>query len=183
MIIGLYGDSRSGKDTIAKEIVEYTEGRYEWRSFAVVLRELLLAIDPWMPDPFGYAVRYSDELNAHGLDGMKKLFPESVDLMIRLGQGARDILGEDVWVDPILTDLTGDEDMIISDCRQPNEYESIINLGGEVWKVVRPGTTRRGMDGLLDHLTFPVTLHNNRGTNDLKLQVRREIDALQDRRS
>jgi hypothetical protein len=189
LIIGLYGDSRSGKDTAAKEIVEYTKGRYTWFSFAVVLRQLLWEINPilaWNDGEDGFVLNtgptyYQDALNEHGLDGMKKLYPESVELMIRLGQGARDILGEDVWVKPVLLDCAHVSDVVISDVRQPNEYDAIIDMGGEVWKVVRAGTTRRAMDGLLDDRHFPVVLHNSGSPDDFKLVVRRELDALQDR--
>jgi hypothetical protein len=190
VIIGLYGDSRSGKDTAAQEIVDYTNGWYHWYSFAVVLRELLWEINPildWNDGLDGYvlntgATYYQTALRDLGLDGMKKRYPESVELMIRLGQGARDILGEDVWVAPVMKEVDAlGEHVVISDVRQPNEYDAIIERGGEVWKVVKPGTTRRAMDGLLDNRHFSVVLHNNRSIADFKLLVREEMDALSHR--
>ena len=181
MIIGLYGDSRAGKDTVARRIAH--KHGYEWRSFAIILRELLYEINPIIGGESDvneevYYMRYQRAIQEYGLDGTKKLFPESVDLMIRLGQGARDILGEDVWASRVLEDLGGDEKVVISDVRQPNEYDGIIARGGQVWHIVKAGTTRKAMDGLLDDRHFHVVLHNNSSVDDLHDQVDREIHAL-----
>lgn len=177
MIIGLYGDSRSGKDTIA-QILE-SKG-FEWRSFAATLRKLLERIDPWLIDSEELGIKYEHAIREFGLDFVKKTWPESVEYMIRLGQGVRDIIHEDAWIWPVMRDLP--EKMVISDVRQPNEYETITQAGGEVWRVVRPGTIRRGMDGLLDDYHFPVTIHNSGSSDDLRDIINQEVEnALQNR--
>lgn len=173
MIIGLYGDSGSGKDTIAK--IALVKRGFDWRSFAVALREVLYQINPWLPE---IDMEYAEAIDNFGLDWVKKNSHLSVEYMIRLGQAARTIIDENVWVRPVLdSNLPLPKNMVISDVRQPNEYEAIKNAGGEVWKVIRPGTVRRSMDGLLDHLYFPVTIYNGGDIDDLERIVCKEIDA------
>ena len=168
MIIGLYGDSRCGKDTVAM-IIE-SEG-YVWRSFAGALRELLFQINPVID--FEDGITYQDALKHFTLDAVKKNFPESVELMIRLGQAARNIIHEDVWIWPVMRNLPFNT--VISDVRQQNEYDAIMDAGGEVWKIVRPGTKPRAMDRLLDHNDFSVCIHNNGSLADLELVVKEQL--------
>ena|SRR5688572_5701715 len=175
ILVGLYGDSRSGKDTVARQFEADYE--FEWRSFANALRQILLDINPTFD-----GMAYLNELvRDYGWDGVKKHWPESVDMMIALGQSVRDNIHEDAWTWSVLSEPLP-ERLVISDVRQPNEYEKIKALGGEVWKIVRPGTTRRGMDGLLDHRFFDVVIYNNAGPDALRATVDREVSrALQDR--
>lgn len=169
MIVGLYADSRAGKDTTARIMQE--EKGFEWRSFAAPLRQILLNLNP----TFDGLVHLQELVRDYGWDGVKKHFPESVDMMIALGQSVRDLLHVDAWIWGVITDPLPPR-MVISDVRQPNEYEAIINAGGEVWKIIRPGTTRRAMDGLLDHCDFAVTLYNNTTQDDFRSTVIREVD-------
>ena len=180
MIVGLYGDSRAGKDTVARIMVE--EFGAEWRSFAAPLRQILLNVNPYLRNEPGTHPTYlADEVEQHGWDWVKKNYPESVDWMIQLGQSVRDLIHVDAWIWSVLTDPLP-RFMVISDVRQPNEYDAIRHAGGEVWRVIRPGTTRRGMDGLLDDRYFPVTLHNNTNRDDLRMVTFREVNrAIQDR--
>ena len=179
MIIGLYGDSRAGKDTTARIMQE--EFGIEWRSFAAPLREILLNMNPIICDDDGDLCRLSDAVTSFGWDFVKKHYPQSVDMMISLGQSVRDLIHVDAWIWSVLTDPMP-TNMVISDVRQPNEYDAIINAGGEVWKIIRPGTTRRAMDGLLDDRHFAVTLFNNTDQDDFRHTVILEVqDALSNR--
>lgn len=179
MILGLYGDSRSGKDTTAHIMVD--EFEFEWRSFAAPLREILFNINPYLIDWAGEGIRYQDAIRDYGLDDTKKNFPDSVDMMIALGQSVRDLIHEDAWIWSVMEEPLPKR-MVISDVRQPNEYKAITDAGGEVWRIIRPGTVRRGMDGLLDDHFFPVTIYNDDGPDVLRNVVKREVElAWQDR--
>lgn len=186
MLIGLYGDSRSGKDTVAKILQE--EHGFEWRSFAAPLREILLGVNPPVGNNVdGYDFTLKEAVENYGWDWVKKQYPYSVDMMIGLGQSVRDIIGIDTWLTPVLgapgTKVELPERLVISDVRQPNEYERIHDLGGKVWKIIRPSnTTRRGMDGLLDDRLFSARLWNNSDIDDLKRIVSREVKALENPR-
>jgi hypothetical protein len=177
VIVGLTGISRSGKDSVAKILVEHHG--YEWRSFAGNLRQILLQINPWLINEHSQ-VRYADAVRNYGLDYVKKNYPESVEYMISLGQSVRDVLGEDSWVDTILP-KQGElryKDLVISDVRQPNEYSRIKSYGGQVWRIIRKGTTPRGMDNLLDDHEFDATLFNNGTPEELKEMVKSCIESL-----
>lgn len=180
IVVGLHGDSRAGKDTVAKEMALNHE--FEWRSFANPLRQILLAINPMIDhDETGIEFHLKDAVDDYGWDWVKKYYPYSVEMMISLGQSVRDYIHEDAWIWNALAEPLPKR-LVISDVRQPNEYEAIKALGGEIWKVVRPGTTKRGMDGLLDNREFDVTLYNNNNIDSFREAINREVThALQDR--
>lgn len=164
MIIGLYGPSRCGKDSIAKILQDKYD--YEWRQFAKNLRLVLESINPYLSN--GY--KYKETVETLGLDLMKESFPESVDYMIGLGQAVRDIIHEDAWTWRPLMDIP--ENMVISDVRQPNEAEKILDLGGQLWRIERPiGSKKRGMDGLLNHFAFDIVIYNTGTLADLETVI------------
>lgn len=165
-LIGLHGHSRCGKDTVAGILVELYG--YEQRVMADPIRKILLAIDPYVPDI--EPMLLSRAVETWGWDGVKKHFPDTVEWMIRLGQSARDLIDEDIWLRPVLRDLQART--VISDVRQMNEAAAIRQLGGHLWKVVRPGTTPRGMDSLLEKVEFDCVIHNNGSLTDLEEAVR-----------
>lgn len=172
MIIGLHGESRAGKDTVAQILQDKHD--FEWRSFAANLREILLRIDPFLcgGGESKWCLRYSDALLDYGLDGVKDLFPEAVEYMISLGQSVRDIIGEDSWVTPVLHDLIDSSmDVVISDVRQLNEAQGILHMGGEIWKITRPGTVARAMDHYLDDWDFHAEIDNSGNLEDLEAVV------------
>lgn len=166
MIIGLHGESRSGKDSVAR--ILQTECGFEWRSFASNLRSILLKINPYLPE---VDMPLQKALETHNWDWIKAHSHSSVEQMIALGQSVRDLIHEDAWVWPVLREPFPDY-LVISDCRQPNEFEAIKALDGEVWKIVRPGTTARSMDHYLDDYEFDVILNNTGTLEDLTLLVK-----------
>jgi hypothetical protein len=178
-IVGLYGDSRSGKDTTARIMQEMG---FEWRSFAAPLRQILYNIDPLIHNVDGDVLgQLQHHVDSFGWDWVKKYAPVVVDQMISLGQSVRDLIHEDAWIWGVIHDPLP-KYMVISDVRQPNEYDAIINAGGEVWRIIRAGTTRRAMDGLLDDRYFHCDLYNNGSEDDFRLIVRSNVEyAIQNR--
>jgi hypothetical protein len=62
----------------------------------------------------------------------------------------------------------------ITDLRYPNEAQRVLDLGGEVWEVVRPGLVS---DGHASEQTLPrdlvtLTIENDSDVADLQLKVR-----------
>lgn len=156
MLIGLYGPSRAGKDTVAGVLVR--NHGFEQRNLASPIRHVLSMINPIYLNEEGYPIRLSPLLAEHDWDFIKKHFPESVDHMIALGQGMRDI-DESVWLNACVKDSF--DNLVIADVRQPNEADFIYNHGGELWKIEREGSQKRGMDGLLDDYDFSVEIKND----------------------
>lgn len=170
MIIGLHGESRVGKDSVAK-ILQKEEG-YEWRSFASNLRAICLAINPYLTE---IDMRLQPAVADYGWDWVKEYSYDSVEMMINLGQSARDLLDPDIWVTPVMQDLYPGSKVVISDVRQRNEAQAIKARGGQLWKIVRPGTVARGMDNLLDDYPFSLVIHNNGSLDDLAVIVRAAV--------
>lgn len=168
-LIGLYGDSRCGKDTVAGILKKYG---YEQRVMADPIREMLLKIDPIIAvgREWDYST-LSDEFKYYkgDWDKIKAAVPYATDLMIALGQAARDIIAEDVWLAPVMRNLPSRT--VISDIRQPNEYEAVKLFGGEVWHIIRPGTVPRGMDRLLDGYKFDAIIENDSTLTELAIKI------------
>lgn len=174
-VIGLVGNSRAGKDEVAKILV--ADFGYEQRAQAAAIRKILLGLDPLLKDDHGniYSMRELFEICNENWDVVKAASKESVDLMIRLGQTCRDVLGLDVWLNTAFPPIGSDVKVVISDIRQENEYDAVKARGGEVWKIIRPGVEKRAMDGLLDHLEFDAVLYNNGTLVDLRGMVQASI--------
>lgn len=199
MIIGLYGESRCGKDSVAAVLVK--DFGYEQRAMAGAIRDILVGMNPVIKDNGGVVWELLDLFDqCHGdWDRIKAMSSEATDYMIRLGQTCRDVLGETVWLNKVLppcscesfqlvtysgsvtrVDCTCTPSVVISDVRQPNEYREIKARGGQVWKVIRPGLTRRGMDGLLDDLDFDARIDNLGSLEDLRSIVQSIITSKAD---
>lgn len=171
MLIGLHGESRAGKDSVARILVD--QYGFEQRALATGIRTMLLDLNPWLRDNFGDLVqlRWLYEECDGDWDRIKASSKDSVEFMIRLGQSARDTISEDVWIQsqfPTMRfDVFKEGNVVISDIRQPNEVDFLRRWGGELWKVERKGTEKRGMDSLLKDVKFDATIVNNGTLADL----------------
>lgn len=176
-LIGLYGPSRAGKDSVAAILRD--DFGFQQRAMAEGIRDILLGLNPIIKDKHGVVWGLVELFNRceGNWDDVKAVCPDSVDYMIRLGQTCRDVLGETVWLHRVLPEGDLKESICISDVRQPNEYAAIQMRGGQVWKISRPGTEKRGMDGLLDHLEFDAHIINRGSLSDLRGIVAATISA------
>lgn len=176
-IIGLYGPSRAGKDSVAAVLND--DFGFTQKAMAEGIREILLGLNPLVQKNDGDICHMKTLLweCENDWDKVKAISFDSVDYMIRLGQSCRDTLGETVWLDRVLPDGELKDSICISDVRQPNEYTAIKRRGGVVWKISRPGTEKRGMDGLLDHLEFDAHIINRGSLSDLRGIVQATITA------
>lgn len=138
MLIGLTGFAQSGKSTVAG----FTG--FEVVSFAEPLRRLLELVNPWVQiNDTGQKRRYSEVLEEHGYE-WAKAHTDARAYLIHLGDGARQVLGDAVWVNAGRRAITratddGHRDVVIPDVRYPNEAKMISAMGGEVWHIERPG--------------------------------------------
>lgn len=172
MLIGLHGESRAGKDSVARILVE--DFGFQQVALATRIRNILLDLNPWLRDNFGDLVqlRWLYEECDGDWDMIKAKSKDSVDFMIRLGQSARDNISEDVWIEAALGGVKygfpPEGNIVISDIRQLNEVELIRAYDGELWKIERPGTEKRDMDGLLKGVTFEANIVNDGTLKDLR---------------
>ena len=140
MIIGVCGFIGSGKDTIADYLTNFHEFRRE--SFANSLKDAVAQVfgwdrtmlegrtkqarewreqvDPWWSDRLGYSVTPRWVLQYWGTEVCRKGFHD------------------DIWIASLENKLRNStDDVVVSDCRFPNEIKSIKAAGGIVVRVHR----------------------------------------------
>jgi hypothetical protein len=144
VLIGLSGYARAGKDSVAA-ILHDLDG-FERVAFADPVRELALAIDPFVfldgPQRMKHQ-RLSEVVARLGWEQAKR-HTDIRRLLQRIGtEGVRDILGENVWLDHwhdrVEDALLAGANIVATDVRFRNEADLIKSLGGQVWRIGRPG--------------------------------------------
>src|ERR1019366_2559468 len=109
-LIGITGKARAGKDTLADIIVR--KYRYKQRAFGDKLKEIALAINPILESAGGNEymdwpeLRLQDLVNEVGWEKAKEDVPEVRRLLQVIGtEAGRNIFGEDVWVNLLVSDM------------------------------------------------------------------------------
>jgi hypothetical protein len=141
MIIGIVGLIGSGKDTIA----DYLQNIHQFRreSFAHTLKDAVAQVFGWDRELLEGRTRESREWReqvdiwwAERLK-MPHLTPRYV-LQVWGTEVARKSFHDDIWIAALENKLRKThDDVVISDCRFPNEIKAIRNSGGTVIRVVR----------------------------------------------
>jgi len=141
-LIGVSGKAMHGKDTVGAILSE--KRGYTRMAFADKLKELTVLADPLILCGMSLRLdRLSAYVRAVGMDAAKKE-AEVRRLLQALGHGAREIFGEDAWVDALFRQIDsspgelGPGFFVVTDVRYPNEAEAVRRRGGEVWRIVRP---------------------------------------------
>lgn len=141
MIIGVCGFIGSGKDTIADYLTNFHGFRRE--SFANSLKDAVSMVFGWdrtmLEGRTTSAREWREQVDPWWAQrlGMPHLTPRWV-----LQYWGTDILrghfNDDIWIASLENKLRNSkDDIVISDCRFPNEIKSIRNAGGIVVRVVR----------------------------------------------
>jgi hypothetical protein len=141
MIIGVCGFIGSGKDTIADYLVNFHEFRRE--SFASTLKDAVAAVFGWdrtmLEGRTKEAREWREQVDpwwAARLD-MPTLTPRWV-LQYWGTEVCRKAFHDDIWIASLENKLRNSKDnVVISDCRFPNEISSIKNAGGQIVWVQR----------------------------------------------
>lgn len=141
MIIGICGFISSGKDTIADYLTNFHE--FERESFASSLKDAISVIFGW------------DRQLLEGRTVQSRKWREQVDpwWSERLGiphltprwilqnwgtEVCRSAFHDDIWIASLENKIRNSKhNIVITDCRFPNEIISLRNLGGKIIRVVR----------------------------------------------
>ena len=141
MIIGICGFIGSGKDTIADFLVNFHEFRRE--SFANTLKDAVASVFGWdrvmLEGRTKEARAWREQLDVWWSErlGIPELTPRWV-LQNWGTEVCRNHFHDDIWIASLENKLRNSKDnVVISDCRFPNEIKAIKNLGGIVIRVVR----------------------------------------------
>jgi hypothetical protein len=174
MIIGLVGYAQSGKDSVAKVLVE----RYGYTrlAFADNIRGMLHDMNPLVKDQ----LRVKDVIAEYGWEQSKQLFPEVRDLLQRLGVSARTHLDELIWVAAVMGQIQDGKNYVITDVRFENEATVVKSLGGDLWRVKRPGieaVNSHVSESQLDGYKVDKILSNGGTLEELELLVHTRMDS------
>jgi hypothetical protein len=147
-IIGLTGEARAGKDTVAKMIeqhyylAEVVRTGFAWKLKLSAMRifhpnatqEMALEWADWLKTQADVVIEETDVI------GVTNQITGRAFLQNYGTEAHRDTFGEDFWLDAVLWAGRDDCDiLVISDARFENEVQRIRDRGGEVWRVERPG--------------------------------------------
>lgn len=101
------------------------------------------------------------------------------DLLIAIGDGARNYVHPDIWVNGLFNQYKG-ENWIVPDMRYPNEHERITKLAGKTIRVNRPGLKNidHYSEIALDVSSFDYVIENDKSLNELYAQVKTIMDDI-----
>lgn len=176
-LIGLYSPApQSGKSTVAQILAE-AHG-YRRKGFADPLRSMARHFI----EAAGYSAEQADFLVSTG-EGKLTPLPEfggrtSRYLMQTLGtEWGRELVADGVWIGLALKG-TERAFVVLDDMRFPDEYDAVVEAGGEVWKVFRPGIpipTDHPSEGLLEDRSFDEVIVNDSSVEVLALKTRNAL--------
>jgi hypothetical protein len=141
MIIGICGFIGSGKDTVADYLVNFHEFRRE--SFASTLKDAVASVFGWdrtmLEGRTKEAREWREQVDPWWAErlAMPTLTPRWV-LQYWGTEVCRKSFHDDIWIASLENKLRNSKDnVVISDCRFPNEISSIKNAGGKIIWVQR----------------------------------------------
>ena len=154
MIVGIGHVARVGKDIAAGALSR--DLGFKRVAFADKLKELAILADPIVTGATQATNvgagkgRLAWVVQGMGYDEAKSVYPEVRKFLQDLGAGARDVFGEDFWIEQALgprkakTHPSSKADIVVSDVRYRNEAEEISERGGKMIRIDRPGYAPHG---------------------------------------
>jgi hypothetical protein len=140
-IIGICGFIGSGKDTAADYLVNFHEFRRD--SFAATLKDAVAAVFGWdrelLEGRTKHAREWREQVDSWWAERLKmpELTPR-LALQLWGTEVCRRAFHDDIWIASLEARLRNSRDnIVISDCRFPNEIKAIKQAGGQVVWVQR----------------------------------------------
>lgn len=141
MIVGIAGLIGSGKDTIADYLIRFKGFRR--MSYAEPLKDAVSAIFGWdrelLEGNTSYSREWRDQVDTWWSDrlNIENLTPRMVLQQWGTEVGRR-AFHDDIWIASVENKLlTAKDNIVLSDCRFPNELKSIKRMGGLTIRVSR----------------------------------------------
>lgn len=182
MIIGLTGYAQSGKDTVAKILVD--QYGYTRIAFADKIRDFLYETNPMYDSIAGEPLFVKARVDRDGWEKAKQS-PQIRRLLQNSGVAARKVFGEGFWVHEamktMLEDPRPDMNYVLTDVRFFNEADMIRAITGQIWRI-----KRIGVDAVNAHVSesqmddYPVDqiFTNNSSIEDLELMVKTRMQGV-----
>ncbi len=144
-IIGISGQLGSGKDTLARMIIE-NDNRFIQKSFAFKLKQIVSIIS---------GTSLEDNLSQEGKKKISPIFNLSLGEMQQIigTKVFRDNFDEDIWIKALFSDYDPKKDFwVISDVRFKNEAKYIKSLNGLIVRIEGdPAEIRKNSNRDLNH--------------------------------
>lgn len=143
MIVGIGNNYQVGKDSAALALCR--DLGFRRVAFADKLKDLALEADPLVTSSTmtvnigAGRGRLKWLVQGVGWDEAKRIYPEVREFLQRLGAAARNVFGDEFWIEQALAGIEPGERVVVSDVRYRNEAEAIKALGGIVIQIERPG--------------------------------------------
>jgi hypothetical protein len=169
-LIGLIGYARTGKDTFAAELV----AAYGYRrvAFADPLRAAAYALNPIVRSHWDGPIRLAEVVDEIGWERAKDEYPEVRRTLQHIGQGMRDTVDEDLWLNVAMDKVDGyGGPVVITDVRYRNEADAIRDRGGVLVRVIRPGArpaNAHESETALDRMDTDEVVRNVAGLEELR---------------
>lgn len=173
MIIGLAGFAGSGKDTVAKFLIE--DWNYKRYAFADAIKETLYDTDPFIDKE----LRLKTLVDKYGWDYTKNNYPEVRRLLQDFGLSGRNHFGKLHWAHQVFKQINFDHKAVITDIRFWNEADQTrVYDFAEVWRVHRPGVgpinNHKSELDLIDY-EYDAIIINDSDLESLKLKIDQEM--------
>lgn len=182
MLIGLHGRKQSGKDTLCGFLLEWGESLgydAERRSFASKLKvsaaqALGLNYTVEEAEEWADAFKVHGEIRYGALGHTQSGVITGREYLQNYGtQAHRNVFGTDFWIDMCIPthpeELPENTLIVITDIRFPNEAQRVRDLGGEVWRLIRPGSENED-DSHISEVPLPDALIDYILVNDGTLE-------------
>lgn len=174
MIIGLAGYAQSGKDTVATFLVEH----YGFRriAFADTIRNFIYDINPMV-----FTEPLQVKVDVEGWEKAKQN-GEVRRLLQKTGVAARNLFGENFWIEQAFRTVLDEERIVVTDVRFKNEAEYIQSYEySQVWRVTRPGVgpvNNHVSESEMENYPYDKVINNDGDYKDLALEIYKAMNPL-----
>lgn len=184
MIIGLTGYAQSGKDTVAKILVD--NYGYTRVAFADKIREFLYDMNPMVDNVAFEPIFIKDRVDRDGWEVAKKN-PHVRRALQNAGVSARKVFGEDFWVNEVLKSIDPADNIVITDVRFTNEAEAIklitkfTGQPSQIWRIKRLGVeavNAHVSESQMDDYPVDQIFANNGTVEDLEIMIKTRMQGL-----
>jgi hypothetical protein len=175
-LIGLVGPAGSGKDTVARFLVEHCKN-FEQYAFATPIKAALNAM-------FGWSMgMWEDREWKEAVDPVIGKSPRECAQTLGTEWG-RDLINPELWLNLGIQRATNCRDsgdnLVISDVRFPNEERAIRLSGGVIWHIDRDveAVAAHSSEGQIQGMHYDPVIDNNGSMDELYDQVAKHMSDL-----